>query len=265
MREKLLNFFNYFFGKNLFEDEFQYFSLAHFIPLIILGALIFLIIKYKEKLFSYKHEGRVRVAMSLIMIIAEMSYFWRLLHPGLDANPIDHLPITICGTANIICAYLLLTKNKTCFSIVYFLVLGASVNALITPAVLTSSGPTRFRYYQYWIEHMMLFISVFYMMFVHKMRPTWKSYIPSLATLGIIGAVAIFTNWLLGSGYTPGGTYTTANYLFINTVEDGFSIANYLPSEPFLKWSCIIGIVGILYILPYIPWIFIDAKKKAVA
>ena len=58
--------------------------------------------------------------MSVIMIVAEMSYFWRLLHLDLDANVYDHLPITICGIANVICAFMLLTKSKKCFDIVYF-------------------------------------------------------------------------------------------------------------------------------------------------
>jgi hypothetical integral membrane protein (TIGR02206 family) len=261
MRKNLLHFFNYFFGKGDVE-EFRYFSLAHLIPILILGVILFLIIKYRDQLAKSPREEKNRVIMSVIMIVAEMSYFWRLLHPDLDANVYDHLPITICGIANVICAFMLLTKSKKCFDIVYFLVLGTSINAIITPAVLTYCGPTRYRYYQYWTEHMMLFISVFYMMFVHKMRPTWKSYIPSVAVLVSIGLLAVFANWLLGSGYTPDNHYTTANYLFINAVEDGFSIANFLPSNPWLKWLCIFGIVSVLYLLPYIPWIIIDNRKK---
>lgn len=42
-------FFNYFFGKGE-ANEFTNFSLAHFIPLILLGVVIFLIIKFKDKI-----------------------------------------------------------------------------------------------------------------------------------------------------------------------------------------------------------------------
>ena len=43
-----------------------------------------------------------------------MSYFWRLVGvPDLNPNPVDHLPITVCGWAVIFSAFYLLTKNQT--------------------------------------------------------------------------------------------------------------------------------------------------------
>ena len=79
MKEKLLQFFNYFFGKGDVE-EFRYFGLAHLFPIIILGVILFLIIKYRDQLAQSKREEKNRIIMSVIMIVAEMSYFWRLLH-----------------------------------------------------------------------------------------------------------------------------------------------------------------------------------------
>lgn len=60
MREKLLHFFNYFFGKGDVE-EFRYFSLAHLIPILILGVILFLIIKYRDQLA--KSRGKKKTAL----------------------------------------------------------------------------------------------------------------------------------------------------------------------------------------------------------
>ena len=47
-----------------------------------------------------------------MLIITEMSYFWRLVGvESLGANPIDHLPITVCGWAVIFCSNLVLSKG----------------------------------------------------------------------------------------------------------------------------------------------------------
>ena len=64
------------------------------------------------------------------------------------------------------------------------------------------------------------------MMFVHKMRPTWKSYIPSVAVLVSIGLLAVFASWLLGSGYTPDNHYTTKLSLH-QCGGDGFRLPTF--------------------------------------
>ena len=113
-------FLAYFFGKGD-EVEFRNFTLAHFLPILIMIAVIVLIYVFREKLRQYKNEKNLRLALALVMIITEMSYFWRLVGvPSLGANPQDHLPITLCGWGVIFASYMLVTKNKTLFDIPYF-------------------------------------------------------------------------------------------------------------------------------------------------
>ena len=90
-------FFEYFFGKGD-EVEFRNFTLAHFLPILLMIAVIVLIYVFRDRIRNSKHEKNLRLALALIMIITEMSYFWRLVGvPSLGANPQDHLPITLCG------------------------------------------------------------------------------------------------------------------------------------------------------------------------
>ena len=158
-------FFRYFFGKGE-TVEFTNFTFAHFAPIILMLIAIALTYVFRNKLRSEKCDITLRYILAFTLIITEMSYFWRLVGvPSLNPNPVDHLPITVCGWAVIFSSYMLIGKSQTLFDISYFWVFSGSIFALITPTVITYTGPTRFRYYQFWLEHSLGYIALFYMMF----------------------------------------------------------------------------------------------------
>jgi hypothetical integral membrane protein (TIGR02206 family) len=183
-----------------------------------------------------------------------MSYFWRLVGvPSLEANPVDHLPITVCGWAIIFGSYMLVGKSQSLFDIVYFWVFAGTIFALITPTVITYTGPTRFRYYQFWIEHTIGYIAVFYMIFVHKMRPTIKSAARAYGTLFVLAVVAYCANRIIGPG---------ANYLFLARPEDTPSILDILPPNFAVRLLVMALIVTTFFALAYLPWYLMDKKAK---
>ena len=246
------DFFSYFFGQGTTE-EFTNFTLAHFLPILVMVAIIVLIYKYRAQILAYKHEDTVRLAMAFVLIITEMSYFWRLVGvESLNANPVDHLPITVCGWAVIFSSFMLATKNKTLFDIVYFWVFAGSTFGLLTPTVITYTGPTRFRYYQFWLEHISGFIAVFYMIFVHKFRPTWKSMIKSYSALVVLTVIAIAVNNML-----PG-----ANYLFVARPESTASILDILPKNYAVRLLIMAVAITALFFIIYLPWYLKDRKAK---
>ena len=248
-------FFHYFFGKGD-EIEFENFSFAHFAPIILMVAAIFLIYKFRDKIRDYKNEKTICMVMAFIMIICEMSYFWRLVGvEGLNPNAVDHLPITICGWGIIFSSYMMVTKSQSLFDIVYFWLFSGTLFALITPTVISYTGPTRFRYYQFWLEHTMGYIGIFYMIFVHRMRPTVKSAVRSYSVFAAMAAVAFFANRVIGPG---------ANYLFMAKPEDTPSILDILPPNFVVRLLIMAAVVTIMYALAYFPWYLMDRKKKAI-
>lgn len=247
------DFFAYFFGKGD-EPEFSNFSLQHFLPILLAVGVILLIWRFRDKLRESKHDLTLRYVMAFMMIISEMSYFWRLVGvTSLNPNPIDHLPITVCGWTVIFCSYMVIGKSQTLFDISYFWLFSGTIFALITPTVITYTGFTRFRYYQFWLEHTMGYISVFYMIFVHKMRPTVKSAIKSYACLAILAVIAYFANSILGPG---------ANYLFMAKPESTPSILDILPPNFALRLIIMACAVTLLFALSYLPWFLKDRKAK---
>ena len=223
----MIDFLKYVLGEGE-TAEFANFTLAHFLPIVFAAGLIFLIWRYRENIRRLKRECYFRYALAFILIISEMAYYWRLVAlPALGPNPVENLPIAVCGWVAIFGSFMVVGKSQTLFDICYFWSLAGSVFALITPTVITYTGPTRFRYYQFWAEHLFSFVSIFYMIFVHKMRPTWKSMVKAYGGLVILAVIAYWANQLIGNG---------ANYLFMARPEDTPSILDILPPNFFLGW-----------------------------
>ena len=251
--EKAKAFFEYFFGKGE-EIEFTDFTLPHFAPIIFMIAVIVLIGIFREKIAKSKIEKNFRYILAFIMIICEMSYFWRLVGvPSLNPNPVDHLPITVCGWGVIFCSYMLVGKSQRLYDIVYFWLFSGTLFALITPTVISYTGPTRFRYYQFWLEHITGYIAIFYMTFVHKMRPTFRSAVRSYSLFALLAAVAYFANRLIGPG---------ANYLFMAKPEDTPSILDILPPNFALRLFIMAAVITLMYFLAYLPWLIKDRRAK---
>ncbi len=250
----MADFFHYFFGKGETE-EFTNFTLPHFLPILVAAGIIYLIYRFRKNIREMKKEHIFRYVLAFMLIVCEMSYFWRLVGvPELEPNPVDHLPITVCGWAVIFCSYMLVGKNQTLFDIAYFWVFAGTIFALITPTVITYTGPTRFRYYQFWGEHLLGYVAIFYMMFVHGMRPTWKSFFKSYGCLAVLAVVAYMANSIIGPG---------ANYLFMAKPEDTPSILDFLPPNFALRLVVMVAVVTVLFVLAYLPWLIKDRKKKA--
>lgn len=246
------DFFIYFFGAGT-EPEFQNFTLSHFAPILLMVGCILLIYRFRNQLKQSKHETTLRYVMAFIMIISEMSYYWRLVGvPALNPNPVDHLPITVCGWAVIFCSYMVIGKCQSLFDISYFWLFSGSIFALITPTVITYTGITRFRYYQFWVEHTIGYIAIFYMIFVHGFRPTLKSAVKSYIGLCILAVIAYFANRLIGPG---------ANYLFMAKPEDTPSILDILPANFGIRVLVMLSAVTLLYFISYVPWLLKDRKE----
>ena len=244
-------FFAYFFGAGT-EVEFKDFTLAHFLPILLAVAVILLIRYKREAIRNCKFESNFRYILAFMLFICEMAYFWRLVGvPSLNPNPVDHLPITVCGWSVVFCSYMLVGKCQSLFDIAYFWLFSGTIFALVTPTVITYTGPTRFRYYQFWLEHTLGYVAVFYMIFVHGMRPTVRSAVKSYIALAALAVVAYCANTIIGPG---------ANYLFMAKPEDTPSILDILPPNFALRVTVMAAVITLMFFLSYLPWLLKDRK-----
>lgn len=246
------DFLTYFFGVGT-EPEFAIFTFAHFAPIILLITAILLMHRFREPLRNSKYETNLRYILGFALIICDMSYYWRLAAgPWLSGGPTENLPIGVCQWSVIFCAFMMIGKSQRLFDIAYFWLLTGSLFALITPTPLTFCGPTRFRFYQFWLEHTLGYIAIFYMIFVHKMRPNFRSMLRSYTALLAFAAFAACINAMI-----PG-----ANYLYMARPESAPSVLDILPPNYALRIAIIVVVITLMFFLAYLPWYLKDRKEK---
>lgn len=244
-------FLTYFFGAGT-EQEFALFTPAHFAPILLMIAVILLIRKNRDALRQSRHEEKFRYILAFALIISDMSYYWRLVgSPWLHPGPVENLPIGVCGWAVIFCSFMMVGKSQTLFDIAYFWLLSGSLFALLTPTPLTYTGPTRYRYYQFWLEHTLGYVAIFYMIFVHRMRPTVKSAIKSYAALVFMAVIAYSVNTMI-----PG-----ANYLYMARPEATPSVLDILPPNFALRLVIMAAVITLMFALAYLPWYLKDRRE----
>lgn len=247
------DFFHYFFGVGT-EPEFALFTFAHFIPILLLIGALFLLHRYQNCLRDSSYETNLRYILGFSLIICDMSYYWRLAAcPWLSNGASEHLPIGVCAWSVIFCAFMIIGKSQRLFDIAYFWLLSGSLFALLTPTVLTYCGPTRFRYYQFWLEHSLGYVAIFYMIFVHKMRPNRRSIIRSYCTLLVMTALAAWVNHMI-----PG-----ANYLYMARPESAPSVLDFLPPNYALRIIVMVAVITAMFGLAYLPWYIKDRRKSS--
>ena len=245
------DFFLYFFGVGS-TPEFALFTPAHLIPIALLLMALFLLRRYREALRYSPYETNFRYILGFLLIICDMSFYWRMTAcPWLSAGAVENLPIGVCAWSVIFCAFMVVGKSQRLFDIAYFWLLSGSLFALLTPTPLTYCGPTRFRYYQFWLEHSLGYVAIFYMIFVHGMRPNFRSLIRSYTALVAMAALAAWVNAMI-----PG-----ANYLYMARPESAPSVLDILPPHYGLRIAIMSIVITAMFFLAYLPWYWKDRKK----
>ena len=143
-------------------------------------------------------------------------------------------------------------KNKHLYDVTFYICLTLGVIPLFTPAVLSSTGPRYWRYYQFWIEHLLPIYCVLYVTFAHGFRPNWRKVYKPLALLGCMAVLAIIENLNV-----PG-----ANFMYLASGTTGGSIANILPENIWIRLALYAVIMSVLFTLVSLPQIISGLKRK---
>jgi hypothetical integral membrane protein (TIGR02206 family) len=245
-----------FFGYSL-TPVFEEFSFWHFLPIILLGVAIWLVYRYRKQIAAWKGEETLRFILGAVMILNESFYYWRLLYVGnggaAQLDPmLTYLPLQVCEWSAYIAAFMLLKKSRHLFDICYYVCLTLGAIPLITPAVITYTGPTYARYYQFWIEHLLPIFAVFYMMFVHGFKANFRKIYKPFAMLSVLATLAIIANLNIEN----------ANFMYLAAGTAGDSLANILPQNIWIRLGLYLGILIVLFFLVSLPHIIPEIKEK---
>ena len=224
------------------KGNFKYYSVAHIVPIALMLLAIGLIWHYRDRLRAWRHEENFRFWLAFIMLLAEMSYFWRLLYVG-SSDPteqtlLDKLPLQVCEWTCIAAIFMITKKSKLLYQICFYVCLTVGVFPLLTPSVITATGPTYYRYYQFWLEHILPIVAVFYMTFVYDFRPKLRGIAWSISFLLVLASLALLCNFNIEN----------ANYLYLatGTADGGGSAMDVIIRIAPNVWVRLLLLLGIV-------------------
>lgn len=239
------------------KGDFKYFSFWHFLPIILLVVGIVLTYDYREKIRNSKHEKTFRLILGMVMMFVEMSYFWRLLYIGNtdigESDMMSRLPFQICEWTCIFATLMVLTENKHFFDIDVVVCLTLGLLPLALPAVIQRTGPTYYRYYQFWLEHLLPIYAVFYMMFVKGFKYDVKKSYKAFIFLVVLGGICIFLNH----------KFPQATYMYLQGDDLGAFLTSLLPENQFGRLAIYLCVALLLFGAEYLVFHFLEKKKLA--
>ena len=242
-----------FFGLST-EVVFKPYSIAHFVPMLLAVAAIILIWKKREAIRNWKGENTFRFIYAFVMIICEMSYFWRLQYvgPGMDDDytMMGFLPLQVCQWTLILTTFMMMSKSKTLFSMSFFMTMSVGLLPLFVPAVISYTGPTYYRYYQFWGEHLLPIIGMFYMMFVHGFEAKVSGIPMTLGFLVLLALPCIYFN----------EHFEDAEYMYLKHSE--YDTLSFLPESPYLTLLVLLAAVLVLLGLTYLIYGLVTGKLR---
>ena len=240
------------------KGDFQFFSLAHLIPVFLLIVAVILTYVFRNIIRYLKHEKVIRFVLACAMLLVELGYFWRLTYVGPGTTEyrtlLTKLPIQVCEWTCIFGALMVLSESKHLFDIDVFVCLTLGAVPLVIPTVILDCGPAYFRYYQFWGEHILPIYSVFYMMFVKGFKFDYKKVYKPLVYLAIICVLSVIAN----EAFAEYG----ANYLYLRRIGVD-SIDSILPSNQFLRLVIYAPIVLILFGLETLIFALVRMKGRS--
>ena len=237
-----------YFAADYSGPAFELFGTMHLAALAFLLLLNLYLLRFRYKNDQIKR--RVRWRLGLLLLVNEIAWhYWNYAVGRWTIQTM--LPLQLCSLMVWFGALMLMTRSYRIYEFVYFIGIGAAIQALATPD-LGIYGFPHFRFFQTFLSHGLIITSALYMTFVENMRPTWKSVI----------RVAIWTNFYVIAIYFLNVTIGT-NYLNLIAKPATPSLLDYLPDWPmYILYMELLGIATVL--LLYLPFALRDWYTKFV-
>lgn len=193
--------------------EFQSFSLQHLLALVVLMLFTLLMVMAGKRV-----EGKMK--MWIGYSIASASFAFLVFDSGIRLlthtfNELSDLPLFLCDLVALILPFVILHDNRKWIGILYFWVLGGTLQAVITPE-LNQGFPT-FEFFRYFIQHGALISAIIYYVFVMRIKMTWQDLWNAVLYLQVYLVSIHIVNMILHSNYSytmaKPGSDTILNFL----------------------------------------------------
>src|SRR5699024_2244765 len=192
--------------------EFQMWDMTHLITIVFALTIILALFVFRKSLYPYRNT--IRITVGWLLMISRLSLdIWYISTDQWSVK--SSLPLELCSIASIMCAIMLLTKNKSLFEVFYFIALAGAIQAIVTPDL--NFGFPQFRYIQFFLDHFLLIAAPLIMISLYNFKITHQSLIKSFMTLNGIAAIVFSINIIFSS-----------NYMFLSHKPNSASLLDFL-------------------------------------
>ena len=147
---------------------------------------------------------------------------------------------------------MVLTENKHFFDIDVVVCLTLGISPLLLPAVIQRTGPSYFRYYQFWLEHILPIYSVFYMMFIKGFKYDVRKVYKPIIFLVVLALICIYFNNLIPE----------ATYMYLQGDDLGETITNILPKNQFGRLAIFFPLEILMFGIHFLVFYLIRRHNK---
>jgi hypothetical integral membrane protein (TIGR02206 family) len=233
-----------FFGHDYKNYPFISFSFEHLAVLIVFLTLTILLYRYRTQLLKY--DGLVRSFLFILLFGLELLYHLWLIRGG-AWNISYTLPFQLCSISLILCLILIVTNSRMIASVLYFFGIIGAFSALLTPELFL--GFPHFRYFQFFITHILIIWTALYYVWVRNYIPSRRSIWTSFFFLNGFALMAFLVNIISGG-----------NYMFLSQKPDNASLIDYLGPYPFYIVSLEVLALGLFWLI----WLPFSKKENEV-
>ena len=224
---------------------FQLFGTAHLLALSVIAALALGL----PLLLRRRAPGMVTSvawllgALLLAQEVAQAAWLWRSLGLGLHLLPLD-----LCTLSVFFTAWVLITRSRRIYEIVYFWGLGGTTQALVTPELFQGFPSAAFMFF--FAGHGLVVIGVVYATFVLRLRPYPRSILRVAAMTLALAAAVFLLNLLLGTNFM---------YLMAKPMQP--SVLDWFGPWPWYL-AGLFATALLTFAVLYLPWLVIDFRRS---
>ncbi|MBR7109130.1 MAG: TIGR02206 family membrane protein [Akkermansia sp.] len=179
--------------------EFCIGSSMHLYSLLVVGAVCAVILTWGR--FSGSN-GKQRICLSIAaanLAAFVFEYIWRFCNHSTEVFVRDKLPLHFCAVMALLCFIALWWKQRWARSLVYFGVLSASIQGLLTPFL--SIGFPHLEFFLFFLSHGLLLLAALAIPLLTDWRADRRAPVQSLLLMNAYLVVIHPINLLLGSNY----------------------------------------------------------------
>jgi hypothetical integral membrane protein (TIGR02206 family) len=228
--------------------SFHAFTTAH---AVVLGTFAFVTatacaLGARGRGSAWLRRAEVTLGVAMLAFWVVTPVYW-ILPPNYTLE--EAIPIHMCDLTGIIAPLVLLTRQRTLRTLLYFWGLGLSINGMLTPVL--EEGPVYLRFWLFWLTHASTIGVAIYDLVAHRYRPALRDCVVAIGWCAAWLVTVLVIDLSLGVNYGYVGNVTPKR----PTVIDG------LGPWPIRVYKMTVAVIG-LFLTMWLPWGIVARRTR---